>query len=334
MISVIIPVYNGEKILARCLASLQSQTIPRDKYEIIVVDDGSKDGTRKVAEGFNVNVISQKNQGPAAARNIGVKTAKGNIALFIDADCAAAPNWIEEMTKPFSNPDIVGVKGTYKTAQKSLIARLVQIEYEEKYERMKRFPYIDFIDTYSAGFRKNIFQKYGGFNTSFPTATVEDQEFSFRLAKDGHKMLFQPDAFVYHLHQSTLWGYMRRKFWIAYWKILVLKYHPEKFISDSHTPQTLKFQIFLTYALLFSLPGILVAKFFAIIPLSILGTFFLTAIPFISFAFKRNKSASLISPVVFFLRSLCFCAGLTAGIIKTLFIQGIFSKRTSTLSSS
>lgn len=334
MISVIIPVYNGEKILARCLTSLQSQTIPRDKYEIIVVDDGSKDGTRKVAEGFNVNVISQKNQGPAAARNIGVKTANGNIALFIDADCAAAPNWIEEMTKPFSNPDIVGVKGTYKTAQKSLIARLVQIEYEEKYERMKRFPYIDFIDTYAAGFRKDIFQKYGGFNTSFPTATVEDQEFSFRLAKDGHKMLFQPDAFVYHLHQSTLWGYMRRKFWIAYWKILVLKYHPEKFISDSHTPQTLKFQIFLTYALLFSLPSILAAKFFAIIPLSILGTFFLTAIPFISFAFKRNKSASLISPVVFFLRSLCFCAGLTAGIIKTLFIQGIFSKRASTLSSS
>ena len=67
------------------------QTIPRDKYEIIVVDDGSKDGTRKVAEGFNVNVISQKNRGPVAARNIGVKTAKGNIALFIDADCAAAP---------------------------------------------------------------------------------------------------------------------------------------------------------------------------------------------------------------------------------------------------
>ena len=159
MISVVVPVYNGEKTLARCLTSLQSQTIPIDKYEIVVVDDGSKDGTRKVAEGCGVTVISQKNQGPAAARNLGVKMAKGNIVLFIDVDCAAAPNWIEEMTKPFSNPDIVGIKGTYKTTQQDLLARFVQLEYEEKYERMKMFPYIDFIDTYSAGFRKDIFQK-------------------------------------------------------------------------------------------------------------------------------------------------------------------------------
>ncbi|HLG31359.1 MAG TPA: glycosyltransferase [Candidatus Brocadiales bacterium] len=319
MVSIIIPVYNGEKTLARCLTSLQSQTISRDKYEIIVVDDGSKDGTRKVAEGFAVTVISQKNQGPAAARNLGVKMSKGDIVLFIDADCAAAPNWIEEMTKPFSNPDIVGVKGTYKTTQQDLLARFVQLEYEEKYERMKRFPYIDFIDTYSAGFRKDIFQKYGGFNTSFPTATVEDQEFSFRLAKDGHKMVFQPDAFVYHTHQSTLKGYMRRKFWIAYWKVLVLKHHPEKFTNDSHTPQALKFQILLTYAFLLSMPipyWLLPIPYW-LLPVSILGTFFLTTLPFIYFGFNRNRSISLISPVLFFLRSLSFCAGLTIGAIKT-----------------
>ena len=69
--------------------------------------------------------------------------------IFIDADCAAVPNWVEEMSKPFSDPAIVGVKGTYKTTQKSLIACFVQIEYEEKYERMKKYTYIDFIDTYS-----------------------------------------------------------------------------------------------------------------------------------------------------------------------------------------
>lgn len=323
MVSVIIPVYNGEKTLARCLTSLRSQTVSRDMYEIIVVDDGSKDGTRRVAEGFDVTVVSQENQGPAAARNLGVKVAKGDIVLFIDADCAAVPDWIEEMTKPFSNPDIVGVKGTYKTTQKALIARFVQLEYEEKYERMKGFPYIDFIDTYSAGFRKDIFQKYGGFNTSFPTATVEDQEFSFRLAKNGHKMLFQPDATVYHTHQSTLKGYMRRKFWIAYWKVLVLKHHPEKFTNDTHTPQILKFQILLTYAFLLSLP---ISYFlfpipYWLFPLSTLGTFFLTTIPFVVFAFNRSRYVSLISPVLFFLRAISFCAGLTIGAIKTLLLK-------------
>lgn len=326
MISVIIPVYNGEKILARCLNALESQTVLRDQYEIIVVNDGSKDGTKKVADGFNVTLLSQENQGPAAARNYGVKAAKGDVVLFIDADCAAVPNWVEEMSKPFSDSAIVGVKGTYKTTQKSLIARFVQIEYEEKYERMKKYTYIDFIDTYSAGFRKNVFLQYGGYDTSFPTATVEDQEFSFRLSKDGHKMLFLPQAIVYHLHQATLRGYMRRKYWIAYWKILVLKHHPEKFISDTHTPQALKFQILLTYTLVLSLPGILFAKPLCIVPLSILALFLLTTIPFVSFAFKRSKSVSLISPALFFIRSICFCTGLITGMVKAILTRGSFSK--------
>ena len=172
-----------------------------------------------------------------------------------------------------------------------------------------------------------MFQTYGGYNTSFPGATVEDQEFSFRLAKNGHKMLFQPDAFVYHTHQSTLKGYMRRKFLIAYWKVLVLKYHPEKFTNDTHTPQVLKFQILLTYALLLSLPGILITNRllppipYWLFPIATLGMFFLTTVPFISFAFKRSKGVSLISPVLFFLRSLSFCTGLVAGVIKTFLLS-------------
>lgn len=324
MISVVIPVYNGEKILARCLNALESQTISRDQYEIIVVNDGSKDGTKKVAEGFNVTLLTQENQGPAAARNYGVKAAKGDVVLFIDADCAAVHNWIEVMSKPFSDPTIVGVKGTYKTTQKAIIARFVQTEYEEKYERMKKYTYIDFIDTYSAGFRKDVFLQYGGYDTSFPTATVEDQEFSFRLSKDGHKMLFLPQAIVYHLHQATLRGYMGRKYWIAYWKILVLKHHPEKFINDTHTPQVLKFQILLTYTLILSLPGVLFAKLLCIAPLSILTAFLLTTIPFVSFAWKRSKSVALISPALFFIRSICFCTGLITGIFKAILTRGSF----------
>jgi glycosyltransferase involved in cell wall biosynthesis len=193
-ISIVVPTFNSAKVLGTCLESLTNQTVGRERYEVIVVDDGSTDETRDVVSKYPVKYIYQRNSGPAVARNNGVRQAEGEIILFTDADCEPQSNWIEELVKPLRDPQVVGVKGIYKTRQKEIIARLVQIEYEHKYERMKKFKYIDFIDTYSAGYRKDVFLKYSGFDERYPKASVEDQEFSFRLSQDGHKMVFNPEA--------------------------------------------------------------------------------------------------------------------------------------------
>ena len=158
-ISIIIPTFNSSKELTKCLESFKTQTLSNENFEIIVVDDGSNDGTKDNVAQYPVRYIYQQNRGPAAARNNGANQAQGEIILFTDADCDPKPNWIEEMIKPLDNPQVIGVKGAYKTRQKELVARLVQIEYEHKYERMKKFKYIDFIDTYSAGYRKDIFSR-------------------------------------------------------------------------------------------------------------------------------------------------------------------------------
>ena len=117
--SVIIPAYNAEKHLPACLQALQSQTIDRSLYEVIVVDDGSTDRTALVCGDFpGVRVLSQANQGPAAARNNGAKTAQADIVLFTDSDCEPFPDWIEQMISPFlRDADVVGVKGAYRTRQ-------------------------------------------------------------------------------------------------------------------------------------------------------------------------------------------------------------------------
>ena len=101
MISVIIPAYNAERTLPFTLRALQNQTLPRDLYEVIVVDDASTDGTAAVAHEFGVRYRMQNKEGPAAARNLGVRAARGDIILFTDADCIPAENWIEKMVKPF-----------------------------------------------------------------------------------------------------------------------------------------------------------------------------------------------------------------------------------------
>ena len=130
MISVVVPAYNAREAIAECLEALLHQTVPRDRYEVIVVDDGSSDGTAEVVRPYGVKLLQQANQGPAAARNLGVAHAQGEIILFTDADCAPHADWIEQLTRPLLDDEIVGSKGVYRTRQRGLLPRFIQLEYE------------------------------------------------------------------------------------------------------------------------------------------------------------------------------------------------------------
>ncbi len=311
--SVIVPAYNAEKTLPHTLEALRRQTVPPTEYEIIVVDDGSTDRTAQIAEQFGVRVIRQPNQGPAAARNTGVQAAQGDIVLFTDADCAPRPDWLERMVAPFQKADIVGSKGAYLTRQRSWMARFVQQEYEDRYDRMRRFQFIDFIDTYSAAYRKDVFLANGGFDTIFPTASVEDQEFSFRLAQKGYKMVFVPEARVYHHHDTSVVEYARRKFYIGYYKALLTRWLPERLITDTHTPPVLKLQLVLMafqvtlFPLMFWIPlvrGIFVGAWLA---------FYATTVPFLAKIARRDPGVLLPALVYLPVRALALGSGFLAG---------------------
>jgi len=316
-ISVIIPAYNAEKTIGKCLKSLKNQNVKKG-YEIIVVDDGSIDRTKQVVKKFrNILLLEQKHKGPAAARNLGAKNANGKILLFTDADCFAKKDWIKEMIKPFENKEIIGVQGAYGTKQKSIFARFAQFEIEERYDRMRKNDYIDFIGSYSAGYKKDIFLKSGGFDESFPMASGEDPALSFKLSELGYKMVFNPKAVVYHKHPDTLKKYLRQKFWRAYWRVLLYKKYPKKIKSESYTPQTLKIQIFLTY--LFSISSILV--FFglnAIIPLLIFFVILISTLPLSYKNFRKDKMVGLFSPFIILMRSISFSLGLLYGFVRMI----------------
>jgi cellulose synthase/poly-beta-1,6-N-acetylglucosamine synthase-like glycosyltransferase len=241
LVSVIIPVYNGSQSLPACLEALQRQTYR--PVEVIVVDDGSTDGTAAIAAQCGVKVLCQVHAGPAAARNLGAHAARGDILLFTDADCTPVRDWVERMVAPFADPNVAGAKGEYRTRQGELVARFVQQEYQARYDRMAGQADIDFVDTYSAAYRRDLFLAAGGFDTIFPTASVEDQEFSFRLAGQGYRLVYVPGAIVYHQHDRTLAEYVRRKYRIGFWKALVMRRYPAKLMRDSHTPQLLKVQM-------------------------------------------------------------------------------------------
>ena len=243
MISVIIPARDSAGTLGACLAALGDQAGLAEPVEVVVVDDGSRDATASIAEAAGAVVIRQASAGPAAARNAGAQRARGEILAFTDADCEPCRDWLAELVRPLADPGIVGAKGTYRTRQRSLVARFVQLEYESKYLRLAREKVLDFIDTYSAAYRREVFLANGGFDPLFPTSSVEDQELAFRLARKGYRFAFAPQAVVEHQHAATLWVYARKKFNIGYWKAVMLRWLPERMLGDAHTPRSLQAQI-------------------------------------------------------------------------------------------
>jgi glycosyltransferase involved in cell wall biosynthesis len=314
--SVIIPAYQAAGTIATCVRALNNQTIAREQYEIIVVDDGSGDTTAAIAKEAGADhVISCPHRGPAATRNSGVAASRGGIVAFTDADCEPPPDWLKKITEPFQDPGVDGAKGTYKTRQKSLMARFVQLEYQEKYDKMHDQERIDFVDTYSAAYRRNVFDQHAGFDPAFPMPANEDIEFSFRLAQLGHKLVFAPQAIVFHPHVSTIAKYFRRKYYVGFWRVRMYRLHPSKAISDSHTPQTLKLQVILAGCLLASLISAILQPASLFISGIVIVLFLASAIPFIIKTLRRDPAVTVVAPALLFVRALALGIGFAAGLL-------------------
>jgi GT2 family glycosyltransferase len=315
-ISVIIPTFNGASRIGYCLDALIQHTAGRN-VEILVVNDGSTDDTADVVQQYSgVRLITQANAGPAAARNRGALATCGTIILFTDDDCVPTPNWLDAMLEPFENPEVVGAKGVYRTRQKSLVARFVQIEYEDKYRLMARLPDIDFIDTYSAAFRRDRFLEMTGYDTSFPLACAEDIELSYRMSARGWKMKFAPNAIVYHTHPDTLSKYLKKKYKFAFWRVLAVRKNRSKAMKDSHTPQLMKLQLLFAPALVFSIIVDLAMSPRITTSAVVLVGFFLTTLPFAMRAVRKEPVVAVLSPILLAMRAGAQFLGVISGLIN------------------
>jgi GT2 family glycosyltransferase len=281
-----------------------------------VVNDGSTDETASLVQSFSgVRLINQANAGPAAARNNGAAQAQGAIILFTDDDCVPTPGWIDAMLAPFEDPEVIGAKGVYRTHQPEVMARFVQIEYEDRYRLMADRPDIDFIDTYSAAFRRDRFHQMGGYDTSFPVACAEDVELSYRMSRRGWKMKFAPAAVVYHTHPSRFAGYIRKKYKFAYWRMLAVRRNPAKGVKDSHTPQIMKLQLLLPPALLAAVMFDVVMRPDISATWLVLGAFLLSTVPFSLRALGKDYAVGILSPFLLAARAFAqFLGALRGGI--------------------
>lgn len=327
-VSVVVPALNARATIGACLAALERQTMPRQQYEVMVVDDGSRDGTADLARAQGARVVRlEHTSGPGAARNAGIRAARGALVVFTDSDCEPCEDFLEQLVQPLEDDPVVGAtKGTYLTRQRPLVARFVQLEYEERYRHTRRHRWIDFVDTYAACFRREDLLRVGGFDTRL--RQCQDQELSFRMAAAGIKIRFVDNARTYHRHADRVSVYLRKKYRIARWKVDVLRQHPQKIVSDSHTPQGLKLEIAAAFAALGAAVAALAAWLTAPAPawsVALAGTtagaasaaFLALVSPFTARAFRRDPAVGLAAPMLLFMRALVLGAGLVAGLARS-----------------
>lgn len=316
MISVIVPAYNAGKTLGACLNGLGAQTAPAGSFEIVVVDDGSDDDTRQVAEAHATRVVSQSNGGAASARNLGARTTEGEILMFVDADSVPDARWIEAMAAPFVDPSIAGVSGVKKTRQREFWARYIQLEYDFKYDRMQANGDTDFVDSSSAAYRREVFTASGGFDTTLMEA--EDTDLSFRLAEQSKRLVLVRDAIVYHTHPTTLREFLRRKYQYAIWRAVTYARHPRKAVSDTRTPQSQKLQAALAYVLLPVAAGACLWNLLFWAACALIVVFVLTTLRFAARCWQVSPAYALAAPLVLLCAAYAGGAGAAVGFLKGL----------------
>jgi len=218
LFSIIIPTFNRPEGLRRCLQALAAQNFSAQRFEVILVDDGgSVDLTPLVApfqERLSITVIRQKNAGPAAARNAGSVHARGQFLIFTDDDCAPTKNWLTIFAEQCQKtPDrLIGgftVNALKKNAFAEVSQQLITFLYAH-FNRDAENP--RFFTSNNMLIPAARFREIGGFDTTFPLAAGEDRAFCAHWLNNGWKMIYAPDAVVFHAHQMSLTGFLRQHF--------------------------------------------------------------------------------------------------------------------------
>ena len=205
-LSVVVPTFNRRQSLLRLIESLSSQTCPADRFEVVVVDDGSTDGTaaavRAAATPFSLRVVSQFNGGPAEARNRGVRLARGHVVVFLDDDVVPSPHLLATHAAAHQQRDDTVVIGPMLRPDNWRPAPWIRWE-----EDLLRKQYAELIAgkyactprqfyTGNASVSRERFLATGGFDPQFRRA--EDVELAYRLHARGARFAFNPGAHVLH----------------------------------------------------------------------------------------------------------------------------------------
>ncbi len=201
-VSAAIPCYNGARWIRDVVAALRQQTHVPD--ELLVIDDGSTDGSGALAADAGARVVTHAvNRGLSAARNTALAVAGGDILVFVDSDAYADRGMLEALLAQFTARDIAGVGGGGVEAHQVTRADAWRARHARQWHGARRLEDAPYLHGLCAAYRRRALFAVGGFDTRLRT-NAEDVEMGLRLRRAGYRLVYTPDAVVYHQRADTL----------------------------------------------------------------------------------------------------------------------------------
>ncbi len=251
IVTVVIPTFDRPAALERCLEALCQQTLPGERFEVIVVDDGSTPPANEVTQRFesrlSLTTLRQRNRGPAVARNAGAEHARGRFVAFTDDDCAPDTAWLEVLLEAAqAHPGTAFGGHTRNALERNLFSTASQTLVDFLYGYFNRTA-----DDTRSSVREPLFtsnnlllpvdrfHQVGGFPENFPDAAAEDRELCARWQHAGFEMRLTSEARIDHHHELHLASFVRQHF--AYGRGAFRFQRMRRLRGDPHHLEPLRF---------------------------------------------------------------------------------------------
>src|SRR6202045_267740 len=227
-VSVVVCAYNAERTMDQCLASLAVLNYP--DYEVIVVNDGSRDRTREIAEGYEYcRIINQPNKGLSAARNVGAEAATGEIVAYTDSDCVADPDWLTYLVGRMEASDLAACGGpNFPPPEENMLPAAVAVSPGGPTHVLISDEQAEHIAGCNMAFRREALMALGGFDPVY-RAAGDDVDICWRFQDAGHAIGFSAAAVVWHFRRNTVRAYLNQQRGYGKAEALVYAKHPFRF---------------------------------------------------------------------------------------------------------
>lgn len=223
-ISVIVPVYNGQETIGECIRSLLRLAFAREDFEILLVDNASTDGTSDILARYSdgVRVLYEGKRGAAAARNRGLFNARGKVVAFTDADCIVEKDWLHEIVSPLKDHSIGVAGGRILSRRPCNEIEMFGERIHDHYKAINvcRPPY-----TVTANWssRLSVIKEAGFFDENL--LKNQDSELAYRIVQCGYRLVYVPEAVIYHRNRSTLLGLFKEGYVHGYHSVKIVQKH-------------------------------------------------------------------------------------------------------------
>jgi len=322
-VTVIIPIRNEERYIKKCIDSVIAQTYPKDKMEVFLVDGMSEDNTRELIMEYTkkypfIKLLDNPKKIVPVALNVGIKNAKGDVIIRMDAHTYYAEDYIEKCVETLKQIDAVNVGGPIvtlpgaDTAVAKAIALVTSHPFGVGNSKFRISNKAEYVDTVPFGaFRKEIFKKIGLFDERL--IRNQDIEYNLRIWKNGGKVYLHPDIKSFYYNKATLMALCQHNFKNGLWNILTHKLCITSLSLRHYIP------LFFILSIIMSLVFSIFSNYGIYLLFTILISYtILSILSSIQIFIKEKSFCAFLTPVVFLSLHLSYGFGSLYGILKTI----------------